>query len=86
MNKILWHNRARKQLLKIEFKKRMAIIENVEKLIDFPASFPSNVKKLKNHQHDYRMRIGQYRVLFDYKETVKIISIEEVKKRNERTY
>lgn len=86
MNKILWHNGARKQLLKIEFKKRMAIIENVEKLIDFPASFPSNVKKLKNHQHDYRMRIGQYRVLFDYKETVKIISIEEVKKRNERTY
>ena len=32
------------------------------------------------------MRVGQYRILFNYEEIIKIISIEEVKKRDERTY
>ncbi|HCU30259.1 MAG TPA: cytotoxic translational repressor of toxin-antitoxin stability system, partial [Sphaerochaeta sp.] len=31
-------------------------------------------------------RVGSYRVLFNILETVEIISIEEVRKRDERTY
>lgn len=30
--------------------------------------------------------VGNYRVLFDFYEEIKIVSIEEVKKRDERTY
>ena len=33
-----------------------------------------------------RLRIGNYRILFNFDDVVKIISIEEVKKRDERTY
>ncbi|MBN2641402.1 MAG: hypothetical protein JXR78_07105 [Victivallales bacterium] len=45
-----------------------------------------SVKSLKNHQYDYRLRIGRYRVLFNCLNDIEILSIEEVKKRDERTY
>jgi len=45
-----------------------------------------NVKMLTNHNYDYRLRVGNYRVLFDWDTEIKIISIEEVKKRDEQTY
>ncbi|HGY57334.1 MAG TPA: type II toxin-antitoxin system RelE/ParE family toxin [Caldithrix abyssi] len=70
----------------MELKSRLAIISGIEILKDFPDSFPQNVKKLKNHQDDYRIRIGRYRVLFNYDRNIKIVFIEEVKKRDERTY
>jgi len=44
------------------------------------------VKALKNHRYGYRKRVGQYRILFDWDGIVRIVSIEEVRKRNERTY
>ena len=46
----------------------------------------NQVKQLVNHKYDYRMRVGRYRVLFNCENEVKIIRIEEVKKRDERTY
>jgi len=45
-----------------------------------------NVKRLKDEDYDYRLRVGRYRVLFDYAEVIKIIYIQEVKKRDDRTY
>jgi mRNA-degrading endonuclease RelE of RelBE toxin-antitoxin system len=45
-----------------------------------------HVKALKNHRYGYRKRVGQYRILFDWDGVVRIVSIEEVRKRNERTY
>jgi mRNA interferase RelE/StbE len=32
------------------------------------------------------LRVGSYRVFFDYDGGVRIVSIEEVRKRDERTY
>jgi len=46
----------------------------------------NNVKALTKHQYGYRLRVGNYRVLFDWDGAVKIVNIEEVKKRDERTY
>ncbi|WP_425522579.1 type II toxin-antitoxin system RelE family toxin [Xylella fastidiosa] len=45
-----------------------------------------NVKALINHKHQYRLRVGNFRVLFDFDVTARIVAIEEVKKRDERTY
>ena len=46
-----------------------------------------NVKSLTNHQYDYRLRVGRYRVFFDVEEDeVRIYFIQEVKKRDDRTY
>ena len=85
MNLIKWQPKATKQLRKIEDNKlRQQIYDAVQLLKNFPQC--TNVKKLNNHANAYRLRIGIYRVFFDFDGTVKIISIEEVKKRNEHTY
>ncbi len=45
-----------------------------------------NVKALTNHQYGHRLRVGNYRVFFEFDGDVRIVSIEEVRKRDERTY
>ncbi len=44
------------------------------------------VVELKNHSYDFRMRVGRYRVLFDFDREIRIVEIQEVRKRDERTY
>lgn len=45
-----------------------------------------NVVALTSHHYGYRLRVGNFRVLFDWSSVIKIVSIEEVKKRDESTY
>ena len=45
-----------------------------------------NVKALTNHEYGYRLRVGNYRVFFDFDGAVRIVSLEEVRTRDERTY
>jgi len=85
MYTVKWEPKARKQLNRIGDRKQKArILDAVNMLENFPEV--SNVKALTNHQHQYRLRVGKWRVLFNAHEQVEIISIEEVKKRDERTY
>jgi len=53
-------------------------------LSEFPKV--TGIKALRNHHYGYRLRVGNYRVLFDVLDHARIVSIEEVKKRDERTY
>ncbi|VAW31956.1 hypothetical protein MNBD_CHLOROFLEXI01-5008 [hydrothermal vent metagenome] len=85
MSKIEWNKRAYKQLKKLPLKVRTAVIHAVEQLPE-PDGW-RNVKSLTNHRYDYRLRVGGYRVLFDLEdEEIKVYFIQEVKKRDERTY
>ncbi|MBW5416128.1 MULTISPECIES: type II toxin-antitoxin system RelE family toxin [unclassified Pseudomonas] len=84
MNKINWTKKAVKQLLKIHSKHQVQIRDAVTELERMPDIV--NVKALTNHEHQYRLRVGNYRVFFNWEETIKIVSIQEVKKRDERTY
>ena len=85
MNSINWQPKALRQLRKIDAHagKRIRAAVNTE-LLDL--SEARNVKALTNHEYGFRLRIGNYRVFFDYDGAVRIVSIEEVKKRDERTY
>jgi mRNA-degrading endonuclease RelE of RelBE toxin-antitoxin system len=65
---------------------REAVLESVDKLIGFPKCEQLDITELKNHKYDYRLRVGRYRVLFNYANVVRIIEITEVKKRDGRTY
>jgi len=60
------------------------IVLAVGELSGFPQCV--NVKRLSNHPYEYRLRVGRYRIFFDFHSQVRIIRIEEVKKRDERTY
>ena len=80
-----WKKKARKQLDKIADGQTKVEIKNaVSSLTDLPNA--SQVKKLTNHQYGYRLRVGRYRVFFDVAEAILIVTIEEVKKRDDRTY
>ena len=84
MNAIKWHVKALKQLRKIDRKDNAAIRRAVDGLAAMPAC--SGVKALTNHEYGYRLRVGRYRVLFDFDGEVRIVEIQEVRKRDDHTY
>lgn len=85
MNAINWRPKALRQLRKIDAlagkQIRMAVTTELADL-----SKARNVRALTNHEYGYRLRVGSYRVFFEFDGAVRIINIEEVRKRDERTY
>ena len=54
---------------------------------DFTYRKVGDWKALANHEYEYRLRVGNYRVLFNVIDgQTRIVMIEEVRKRDERTY
>jgi len=84
MNEVQWSTRALRQVRKLPEVVRLQINEAVADLENMPDC--QQVKALQNHRCGYRRRVGQYRILFDWDSIVHIVSIEEVRRRNERTY
>ncbi|WP_397452668.1 type II toxin-antitoxin system RelE/ParE family toxin [Pseudomonas sp. NA-150] len=84
MNRIAWTRKAVKQLLKLHTQHQVQVRDAVTELQAMPDV--SNVKALTQHDCGYRLRVGHYRILFDWESTIRVVSIQEVKKRDERTY
>ena len=85
MYDIDWRAKAYKQLHKIRSQQIRGDLYNaVETLRHWPDC--RNVKALTGHEYGYRMRVADWRILFDVQDRVRIIMIQEVKKRDERTY
>lgn len=84
MNSIEWSIKATKQLLKINKPEQVTIKNAAGELASMPDC--RNVKALSNHRFQYRLRVGNYRVFFNFDGIVRIVYIEEVSKRDERTY
>lgn len=84
MASIEWKPKALKQAMKIDRQMQPKLHKAVSKLADWPDC--KNVKALVGRD-DYRLRVGRYRVIFQVIDGNPIvIKIEEVKKRDERTY
>jgi mRNA-degrading endonuclease RelE of RelBE toxin-antitoxin system len=84
---IVVSRKAERQLKKIARKDRNAYAEIDAAILTLKQPFEAgNVKKLNNHAYQYRLTVGNYRVLYDVRKEVKIVAIEEVKKRDENTY
>ncbi len=85
MYEIDWTRKALKQLMKLDSRQdRDAVYGAVDGLTAWPDC--RNIKALSGHEYSYRLRVGRFRVLFDVHEAVKVIAIQEVRKRDERTY
>ena len=82
MNQILYSPKAARQLRKLP--EAQIIRDKINTLENMPDCV--NVKKLVNHEYEYRLRVGNYRVFFNFDGEIHIISIEEVKKRDDNTY
>ncbi|HSH57585.1 MAG TPA: type II toxin-antitoxin system RelE/ParE family toxin [Halomonas sp.] len=82
-----WTLKAAKQAKKVPKPDRDRIVASVGELKDWPGCIAAkDIKPLKRHQYQYRLRVGRYRVLFDLEAGLRVVSIEEVRKRDERTY
>lgn len=83
MRKVEWRNKALRQLRKIKSgDDRNLILGEAASLENFPDC--KNVKAIVNSDNLYRLKVKSWRVFFT--DQLEIIAIEEVKKRNERTY
>ncbi|HQI80142.1 MAG TPA: type II toxin-antitoxin system RelE/ParE family toxin [Deltaproteobacteria bacterium] len=85
MYHINWSPKAFRQLGKIADRRA---VKNITVAIDQLSAFPfcRGIRRLAGHEYDYRLRVGRYRVLFDVHREVRIIEIQEVRRRDERTY
>jgi len=73
--------KAFKQMRKIPMDDRKAILSAVKTLKNWPDC--RNVKRLEDRD-DYRLRVGDFRAFFTVGSET--ITVEEIRRRNERTY
>lgn len=74
---------ALKNLQRFPHKDRSLIIKNIEQLAADPLH-KNNVKKLVDFDAAaFRLRVGNYRVLFDRKDDLKIIDVVDIRQRKQ---
>ncbi|WP_314251776.1 type II toxin-antitoxin system RelE/ParE family toxin [Eikenella halliae] len=81
-NTVKWTNRAATQLLKLDKRYQHAIRDKAAMLKDFPA-VSADIKKMAGGSNRYRMRIGAYRLIFEWQtgQEPHIIEIQQVSTR-----
>ena len=78
---IHWKRSAEHDLRSIDPQQISPIIKAVESLVNNP--FPSQYRKLKGSERIYRIRIGNYRVVYQLNIEAKAIIIYRVRHRKE---
>jgi len=68
---VIIKDKALKELSKLDKSQADKILDAVENLANYPDV--RNIKKLKNHTPTHRLRVGDYRVLFDIEDNAIIV-------------
>ena len=79
---VLMRRQAAKKLQSLPRNERTRIAENIHMLGFDPDDPALDVKKLQGEPF-YRLRVGNWRVIFDRQDAVKIIAIEKIKPRGD---
>jgi len=82
MYKIQIHNQASKKLEKLNAKERLRITDKIMELSYDPDSKTLDIKKLAGEEC-WRLRVGNWRIIYDKDDIVKIIRIERIKSRGD---
>ncbi|MDG0797922.1 type II toxin-antitoxin system RelE family toxin [Pectobacterium punjabense] len=86
MLKVSWSKRALKQLGTIDTRYRKRIKEKVGELSTFP-DVNLDLKKLESSGKQYRLRVGDYRIIFELINDVpQVCEILEIKRRTTTAY
>jgi mRNA interferase RelE/StbE len=81
MYKVSIKNSALKEIQQIPKPFRIKIIETIDSLAVNPR--PSGVKKLENFKNSYRVRVGQYRIVYEIEDRQLLIEVIKVANRKE---
>jgi len=74
--KVVWKSSARKELRRLPKGVILRILETVEKFSEDP--FPSGFRKLLGSNHTYRVRVGDYRIVYSVRSSILIVEIVRV--------
>lgn len=74
--KILWKTSAGKEIYKLPKKDVPKILNTVASLAKNP--YPAGSRKLRNSKNNYRIRVGDYRVIYSVYQNILIIEIVKV--------
>ena len=77
---LLIKKQAKKALQSVPLPDRTRITEKIVLLGENPGNASLDIKKLQDKPY-FRLRVGQWRIIFDRDNEVKIISIEKIKPR-----
>jgi mRNA interferase RelE/StbE len=78
-----WRERAVRQLRAIPQPAALTILQALAPLGDDPRRLDANVKKLTGYEDRYRLRVGDYRVIYDVTDKELIILVVGVGHRRE---
>jgi mRNA interferase RelE/StbE len=76
-----WRSSTKKDLRKLPSREVERILAEVEPLAEEP--FPHGCEKLGGAEHTYRIRIGDYRVIFEVFTQSRIVEIQRVRHRKD---
>jgi mRNA interferase RelE/StbE len=79
--RIEWKKSTRKDLRKLPAVVEERVVEAVANLAENP--FPHGVEKLSGSQHAYRVRLGDYRIVYEVVAELKLIEIQRVRHRKD---
>jgi mRNA interferase RelE/StbE len=80
--KIFIKRQAQKKLQSLSVQDKLRLTEKIIALGNNPNDSELDVKPLKGEPY-FRLRVGNWRIIFDKKEEVKIIQIEKIKPRGD---
>ncbi len=75
---------ADRQLRRLPRQEQARLIPKIYALADVPR--PSGVKKLKGLVDTYRIRVGNYRVVYEIRDIGLVVLVFNIGRRNESTY
>ncbi|MES1181121.1 MAG: type II toxin-antitoxin system RelE/ParE family toxin [Verrucomicrobiota bacterium] len=79
--RIEWKKSTRKDLRKLPPSTADRIVEAVENLAENP--FPHGVEKLSGPEHAYRIRLGDYWIVYEVVTESKLVEIQRVRHRKD---
>ncbi len=78
---LLWKKSAEKDLRKIDQQQIRRLVREVELLAKNP--FASQYRKLRDTEHIYRIRVGDYRIIYEVDTKDKVVTIYYIRHRKE---
>ena len=79
--RIEWKKSTKKDLRKLPSMDVNRILSAVEDLADEP--FPAGVEKLAGAEHAHRIRVGDYRVIYEVVTKLNLIEVQRVRHRKD---
>jgi mRNA interferase RelE/StbE len=79
--KILVERAAEKDLARLPVQVHDRVITAIQGLAKNPR--PSGCRKLTGSKHDWRIRVGDYRVIYEIADTIRVVRVNRVRHRRE---